>query len=134
MDAATLTSSNSLIAPNAPLSGTFRAIAPDSLPVAEMLNVSFCKLVKFELNVKLTWHVVGAVSAPWQESPITVNGLPDETVNGGVGTAANVTVPDPVMFNVTVPGALVYGDGVPVGTPNDKLPGEAVTDCACAAG
>jgi hypothetical protein len=72
------------------------------------------------VNTTLTWHVVGAVNVPVHEFPFTAK---SELF---VLAPLNVTVPCPVMFTVTVCGALTAGLE-PVGTPNDRSVGETVS-------
>ena len=118
--AVTFVSSNSLIAPYAPLRGTIKGEGVEP-PVKEMLRVSVIRVLELVDRLMLIVHVVGAASVPTQVLPVIVNGEPPLTV-----ALENDTFPLPPMLTVTASALLTAGD-VPVGMPKERLLGDTVS-------
>jgi hypothetical protein len=86
------------------------------------------------LKCSVTWHVLGEVIVPVQEFP-SMTKSPGFAPGAPTVAAEKVTEPVPLRIAVTLSGALakgspVVGNGVCVGTPKERSPGDIDTVCA----
>jgi hypothetical protein len=121
---ATLTGSNSRIAPNAPVSGTLAVVLPFPPPTPVVYVTFKVALSKVPagaegVNVTLTVQYPGAEIVPEHVFVCAKSVVPV------IETLATVRVfPLPLTLMFTASGALIV---VPIGTPKERLPGDTVT-------